>query len=311
MRNNRSESRRLNVITISGSGRTGSTLLSLLLSQAEGVFNLGQMRDLWQAYIANASCSCERQLQQCAVYQPVLTRSLEGDTPEALTTLHARMQAFFAAAGRLHSWTDSTALHQLRQEHADFIAQLETVLEAIAEQTGALHLVDASKSPEMALALHLCSNTRTRVLNLARDPRAVACSWHRKKARLKSTLQFCRLWASRQQRLQHWAKNLGDDFMLLRYEDFAARPSESIERVLSWSELPRPSQLFSQPDTANISWQRQHLFPPANENVLARRQTQIPIRTSDSWRKPSLWPLHWLALWAAWPLGWRYIRGRS
>ena len=39
---------KLKVIAISGSGRSGSTLLSLLLSQDNSVFNLGQMRHLWQ-----------------------------------------------------------------------------------------------------------------------------------------------------------------------------------------------------------------------------------------------------------------------
>ena len=41
---------KLKVIAICGSGRSGSTLLSLLLSQDTSVFNLGQMRHLNRAY---------------------------------------------------------------------------------------------------------------------------------------------------------------------------------------------------------------------------------------------------------------------
>ena len=44
------------VVFIAGSGRTGSTLLSLLLSQSPGTRNVGQARDLAKAVAAGATC---------------------------------------------------------------------------------------------------------------------------------------------------------------------------------------------------------------------------------------------------------------
>ena len=44
----------MKIIAICGSGRSGSTLLSLLLSQDRSVFNLGQLRHLWRAFERDA-----------------------------------------------------------------------------------------------------------------------------------------------------------------------------------------------------------------------------------------------------------------
>ena len=66
------------VIAISGSGRTGSTLLSLLLSQDSSVFNLHQMRYLWRAFDNDETCSCGQNLKSCEVYG----RALEADRPD-------------------------------------------------------------------------------------------------------------------------------------------------------------------------------------------------------------------------------------
>ncbi|HDR27205.1 MAG TPA: hypothetical protein ENN83_00750 [Rhodovulum sp.] len=58
---------------------------------------------------------------------------------------------------------------------------LQLLLQGITERTGATSFVDSSKSPEIALAFGLMRDVDLYVINLLRDPRAVACSWFRKK----------------------------------------------------------------------------------------------------------------------------------
>lgn len=69
------------VLCISGSGRTGSTLLSILLSQNADCFNLGQSRDLWKAYRKNDQCSCEQTVKNCSVWKEVIG-NLVKDNPD-------------------------------------------------------------------------------------------------------------------------------------------------------------------------------------------------------------------------------------
>ena len=75
---------RRKIVLISGSGRTGSTLLSLLLSQHKDVFNLGQLRDLPEAWGQDAPCTCGHTLTTCPVWSevgPKVDLGLLGDGP--------------------------------------------------------------------------------------------------------------------------------------------------------------------------------------------------------------------------------------
>jgi hypothetical protein len=49
------------VLYIGGWGRSGSTLLDLILGQAPGVFSAGEVREIWQSgLVENRPCGCER-----------------------------------------------------------------------------------------------------------------------------------------------------------------------------------------------------------------------------------------------------------
>lgn len=293
---------RRKIVLISGSGRTGSTLLSLLLSQHKDVFNLGQLRDLGEAWAKDAPCTCGNRLSACPVYGPV-GRAMD------LAELEQVQAAFFADAGRLGDWSDGAAIARLGAAHSDYLERLGRLLDALQNATGATTFVDASKSPEMALALSLAEGTDARVLNLTRDPRAVAVSWRQRRGRLGAAWKFARLWAGRQRVLGAWSAALGERFRLVRYEGFAAHPKATVEAIQAWAGLPVAPGLFDRPDHALISWDGQHLYPPANERVLAERAPDATIRPSEGWRDKGHGLTHWLAMWGSGAEGRRYVEG--
>ena len=300
---------RRRIVAISGSGRTGSTLLSLLLSQHRGIFNLGQLRDLWTAFGADAPCSCGRSLQSCPVYSAVVREAFGQEPGVALEQMRRAMKAFFGDAQRLPDWSRDDRLRALAQRHEAFLARLALVLESLQRNTGAHTFIDASKSPEMALALSLTPDTEVYVLNLARDPRAIAVSWFRRRGGWKTAWDAGRTWAQRQRQLSRWSAALGARFMELRYEDFAADGRAAIARVEQWAGLQPTAAIFQAAERAEISWDGQHLYPPANERVLAERATNVTIRPADDWRDARHRREHWLALLATGRAGRQYSRG--
>lgn len=299
---------RRTIVAIAGSGRTGSTLLSLLLSQHKGIFNLGQLRDLPGAWLAGAPCSCGHPLTSCPVYAPAVA-AVYGDFPtQGLEQVRRSMKAFFGDAARRRDWSAPGTTEQLARRHAGFIVQLAAELDAIQAVTGASTFIDASKSPEMALALSLTAGTDLFVLNLVRDPRAIAVSWHKRRGRMLAGWEFSRVWARRQRQLARWSKARGDRFTQVRYEDFAGDARSTVARIQSWAGLAPTPGIFDGHDRAFISWDGQHLYPPANERVLAERSTVVTIAPVDEWRSNRYWFQHALALLATHPDGARYAR---
>jgi hypothetical protein len=274
----------IKVIAISGSGRSGSTLLSLMLAQDPAAFNLGQLRHLWRAFEQGEPCSCGARLSQCSIYGKILPEVHAQPGVAAPGEMHSLGKRFMADAARQTDWADPAFRQRMAERHAGFLAGVAGTLEGIAEHTGAAWFVDSSKAPEVALAFDLLPDTELWLLNLVRDPRAVAVSWLNRKQSTMTALRMARDWRARQQRLERWKPALGQRYFGLRYENFATEPSAAIDAVAAWCGLPVPGGLFVAPDRVALCWEHQHLYPPANESVLAARATDVSISVRENWR---------------------------
>jgi hypothetical protein len=66
----------LRVVLVAGAGRSGSTLLTLLLGSLPETFAVGELRYLWQRCVVERRlCGCGRPLPECALWQSILLRT--------------------------------------------------------------------------------------------------------------------------------------------------------------------------------------------------------------------------------------------
>lgn len=289
----------VSIVYIAGSGRTGSTLLSLLLAQSPGTWNVGQIRDLAKAARQDATCACGAPVRDCAFWGPVV----------AETGLGAP-----GAADRLNELRKDYLRHDPLRAVADglhpYVRALRDLYVATSRAAAGRVLVDSSKTPEIAFGLSGVPGFHVTVVHLMRDPRAVACSWERKLGDRAKTVRFCGTWRERVRFVDRWAAAGGTPIVEVRYEDFARDPRSALARIRERAGLQEAPGLFADDGTAVISWDDQHLFPPANESVLARKETRVTIRPSDDWRALGNLPLHLVALRHTHPEGLRYCLPR-
>ena len=274
----------MKILAISGSGRSGSTLLSLLFSQDKTVFNLGQMRHLARSWIKDEPCTCGRGLRDCPVYAPVMDEVFGAAPQEGADAFQSGLTVLLRALSKTPDWSDETARAQLSAAHGATISTLRQLLEAIQRRTGAAVLVDSSKMPEVAMAFDLSFPGDVDVVNLTRDPRAIAVSWYRKTGSWRAMLKNLRGYAERQERLADWARGLGGRFVVLGYEDLADNPRKALSAINAQLGLPIPAELARDASAVALDWTDQHLFPPANESVLRARASQVAITPSNGWQ---------------------------
>jgi hypothetical protein len=165
-------------IYVLGYGRSGSTLLDILLGNASGIESVGEL-DLLHRDWNTRVCSCGEAYEACPFWASIDRRvqaALGPRTRAALDATLRRVEDLGALPALALGWLPRRARREYRE-------QLRALWAAIASVDGCDTILDSSKSAReaagRALALGRVAGLRVRGIHLVRDGRAVLWSVRR------------------------------------------------------------------------------------------------------------------------------------
>lgn len=227
------------VLYIGGAGRSGSTLLDVILGNTAECVAVGEVKHFFEYFTVNpVRCGCGSPLRECSFWKAVVARA-EFSEPELLRAAELNLKF-----NRSRNAPQLQAKLRRAPELAELSAYFERLYAAVLDVSGKTILVDNSKSPAHLLLLRRGFDLR--LLHLVRHPVAVAYSWNRRTksdpAAQGAAMQRRGLAAS----VARWAFENGliaglragvARYHLLRYEDFAAAPADALRQAFQALEL--------------------------------------------------------------------------
>ncbi|GGK32712.1 sulfotransferase family protein [Pilimelia terevasa] len=292
------------VLFVGGLGRSGSTLLELLLTAGADVCAVGEVVHLWErGLVGGECCGCGAPFRECPFWTAVGDRAFGGwaalDAPTVL--------GLKAAVDRTRHlpWLAARRLPRVRTATvARYTGLYQRIYAAAADVTGARLVVDSSKHASLAFALRWAADLDLRVLHLVRDAPAVAHSWGRRVRRPEITDRVAYMPVLSPARASgRWlAQNAAFDLLArrlpvhrLRYEDFVAAPDAALAGVRAFAGLPPVAP--DGPPTAPHS---------IAGNPLRFRTGPLTVRRDDTWREDYTGRRRWTVAASTWPLRLRY-----
>lgn len=223
----------LTVLYVMSHGWSGSTILGNVLGELDGFAHAGELRTLWRdGLLGHGVCGCRRRPAECELWSAVVPRALAGGggdlAPEGVAELHREASRVRAAPRLLRYRPGEVAPGPV----GGYVAVLDRLYRALAEETGARVIVDTSKRAGDAALVRLVPGLTVRYVHLVRDPRAVAYSWWKRDAPGHGPVNTSRDWVAFNLLFEAIrARHGGGGSIRVRHEDFVADPSGSLRAM--------------------------------------------------------------------------------
>lgn len=267
------------LLYIMGTGRSGTTILEILLASGNKVSGAGELVHIFRdGYSGEDICSCGQTAAQCPLWSAVWAAGgWREDQVAELADLSRRFS--------WHSRFPLLATGLVRQKYKDQFSDVNTKLfRAIAKQTATETVVDSSKYAGRALALARYYPGNVKIICLTRSPQGLAAAFSRQgtgaqkpKSPLATLLYYCYAL------LCFWIVRLilRDNVLMIRYEDFHADPVAGLKEIADWSGIDV--------DEAIVRLENHQAFQPGHivTGNRLRHQRQIQFNMEPQRKLPS------------------------
>jgi Sulfotransferase domain len=301
------------VAYIGGSGRSGSTVIALLLGQLPGFVAAGGLSNLWERGLKeNYLCGCGEPFRQCPFWERVGREAFGGwdalDADELVRLKFAvtkyRHAPWHLVPGLRPGFSDQLLAY------SDHMARLYAAIKSVS---GRRVVVDSSHDVVPALLLRGMPRVRGRILHLVRDSRGVAYSLSKRVLRAEATTAptYMSRYAPARAGLEWVVANLPYHLirmrplprLRIRYESVVASPAIEIPPIVEFfgGTLSTAELSILQGDSIEIT--ENHMVS-GNPHRLGTSQVQV--RLDDEWRRRMTSKDRMIVTLLTWPLGVAY-----
>jgi hypothetical protein len=277
------------ILYVAGAGRSGSTLLGMVLGALPGCTPVGELRHIWErGVLRNRLCGCGTPFLECPFWTAVGERAFGGWNRADAETQARRLWAIgrqrhfpLVAAG-----LGSARFRSELRAYGELQSRVYQAVAAVSEDTV---IVDTSKSPIYALTLR-SQGLDVAVIHLVRDSRAVAYSWTRTRPTGDTkTTEYMPTFPPSRSSLTWISNNLAIDAVGLRglrprvlcYENLVSAPAKELERAVA-DVLPKPARgALARLADPEFTFGTQHTVAG---NPVRMRTGPLTLRLDDAWR---------------------------
>jgi len=279
----------------------------------DGFFSGGEIRFLWDRYLAGRFCGCGKPIGECEVWSMVLTPSAQTSaTGDADATTISRWQ--HDAVRVKHTARilreDRDAIR--RGPLAAYADEIHDVYRALEKVTSARLIIDSSKRPSNGAVLRLLPDVEAYFVHLVRDPRAVVYSQLQVKANPDRNVpaemprvppgKMALQWSALNVAAEAVRRTVDPDrYLLIRYEDFASDPVATLKRIIGFVGEEPESLPISPGGSAFLN-----VNHTVSGNPSRFQRGEVQVRRDDRWLKSMSSRDHLLTTAVALPLLLKY-----
>jgi hypothetical protein len=232
----------IKILYIGGAGRSGSTILDMLLGQNDEISNYGEINKLFTSgWINNEYCSCGSRVNECEFWR----RIRKDWEAQSIITLkeYVRLQNKFLKLRNIFLlWKN---MFKEDKEFRVFKMSTHLLYEIIAKHSDGNIIIDSSKSPIRLFALKIMGFD-IGVIHLVRDGRGVANSFKKhfdsnakngvqKELKPKSIIKIAIIWVINNLLMQKLGRDL--DYLFVRYEDILSKSIVELNRISRFFDI--------------------------------------------------------------------------
>lgn len=255
--------KKVKVLYIAGSGRSGSTILGRILGQVDGFFFAGELCKIWRyGLMENRLCGCGLPFKDCSFWKDIMYKAFGGQEKIDGQEIY-KLRQKSAYMRHIPFMLISRSKSLLNSNFNKFSDVLQKLYHAIQAHTDCRVIVDCSKTAPYGYVLDSLNSIDLYIIHLVRDPRGVAIAKLQKYlyqpddgkavyAGQAGIMKSAVIWDVQNYAVEAFWKKRKDRYIRIHYEDFANNTKESVTRIIEMMNEDKSSLPFIGEQLVNL-----------------------------------------------------------